>query len=99
MYAYNNLQVLFINALTHWGPHPPVSGPIGPPLFERPGAQKVMKLKKFGKITYSTEIVLALKLSSCVSSKKAILYEYRYPNSWLFRPNLKFGGQNIAAVM
>jgi hypothetical protein len=30
-----------------------------------------MKLKKFGKISYSTEIGLALKLSSGVSSKKS----------------------------
>jgi hypothetical protein len=53
-----------------------------------------MKLKKFGKISYSTEIVLALKLSSGVSSKKS----FYTSNSWLFRPNPKFGGQNIAAV-
>jgi hypothetical protein len=53
-----------------------------------------MKLQKFGKISYSTEIVLALKLSSGVSSKKS----FYTSNSWLFRPNLKFGGQNIAAV-
>jgi hypothetical protein len=58
-----------INPLTHWG------GPIGPPLFKRPVAQKVIKLKKFGKISYSREIVLALKLSSGVSSKKAVLYK------------------------
>jgi hypothetical protein len=50
-------------------------GPIGPPLFKRPVAQKVIKLKKFGKISYSTEIILALKLSSGVSSKKAVLYK------------------------
>ncbi len=50
-------------------------GPIGPPLFQRPVAQKVIKLKKFGKISYSTEIVLALKLSSDVSSKKVVLYK------------------------
>ncbi len=50
-------------------------GPIGPPLFERPVAQKVMKLTKFGKINYSMEIILALKLSLGVSSKKAILYK------------------------
>jgi hypothetical protein len=56
-----------INPLTHWG------GPIGPPLFQRPVAQKVMKIKKFAKISYSTEIVLALKLSSGVSSKKVVL--------------------------
>jgi hypothetical protein len=54
-----------------------------------------MKLKKFGKISYSPEIVLALKLSSGVSSKKP----FYMSNSWLFRPNPKFGGQNIAAVM
>jgi hypothetical protein len=58
-----------INPLTHWG------GPIGPPLFKRPVAQKVIKLKKFGKISYSTQIILALKLSSGVSSKKAVLYK------------------------
>jgi hypothetical protein len=69
-------------------------GPIGPPLFQRPVAQKVMRLKKFGKISYSTEIVLALKLSSGVSSKKL----FYISNSWLFRPNPKFGGQNKAAV-
>jgi hypothetical protein len=50
-------------------------GPIGPPLFKRPVAQKVIKLKKFGKISYSTEIILALKLSSGVSSEKAVLYK------------------------
>jgi hypothetical protein len=44
-------------------------GPIGHPLFQRPVAQKVLKLKKFGKISYSTEIVLALKLSSGVLYK------------------------------
>jgi hypothetical protein len=58
-----------INPLTHWG------GPIAPPLFQRPVAQKVVKLNKFGKISYSTEIVLALKLSSGVSSKKVVLYK------------------------
>jgi hypothetical protein len=30
-----------INTLIHWG-----GGPIGPPLFKRPVAQKVIKLKK-----------------------------------------------------
>jgi hypothetical protein len=55
-----------------------------------------MKLKKFGKISYSAEIVLALKLSSGVSSKKGPFY---ISNSWLFRPNPKLGGQNIAAVI
>jgi hypothetical protein len=60
---------LIVNPLTHWG------GPIGPPLLKRPVAQKVIKLKKFGKICYSTEIILALKLSSGVSSKKAVLYK------------------------
>jgi hypothetical protein len=39
-------------------------GAIGLSLFERPVAQIVMKLKKFGKISYFTEIGLALKLSS-----------------------------------
>jgi hypothetical protein len=53
-----------------------------------------MKLKKFGKISYSTEIVLALKLSSGLSSKKP----FYMSNSWLFRLNPKFWGQNIAAV-
>jgi hypothetical protein len=62
--------------------------------LERPVAQKVMKLKKFGKISYSMEIVLAVKLSSGVPQKK-LLY---MSNSWLFRPNPKFWGQNIAAV-
>ncbi len=57
------------NPLTHWG------GPIGPPLFQRPVAQKVMTLKKFVKISYSTEIILALNLSSGVSSKKVVLYK------------------------
>jgi hypothetical protein len=52
-----------------------LGGPIGPPLFKRPVAQKVSKLKKFGKISYSTEIILAFKLSSGVSSKKAVLYK------------------------
>jgi hypothetical protein len=51
----------------------PSGGPIGPLLFERPVAQKVMKLTKFGKISYSMEINLALKLSLGVSSKKAVL--------------------------
>jgi hypothetical protein len=46
-----------------------------PPLFQRPVALKVMKLKKYGKISFSTEIVLALKLSSGVSSKKVVLYK------------------------
>ncbi len=50
-------------------------GPIGPPLFQRPVAQKVMKLKEIGKISYSMEIVLALKLSLGVSSKKVVLYK------------------------
>jgi hypothetical protein len=58
-----------VNPLTHGG------GPIGPPLFQRPVAQKVMKLKKFGKINYSMEIVLVLKLSSGVSSTKVVLYK------------------------
>jgi hypothetical protein len=44
-------------------------------LFERPVAQKVKMLKKFGKISYSTEIILLLKLSSGVSSKKAIFIQ------------------------
>jgi hypothetical protein len=69
-------------------------GPIGLPLLERPVAQKVMKLKKFGKISYSMEIVLAVKLSSGVPQKKPLYMS----NSWLFRPNPKFGGQNIASV-
>jgi hypothetical protein len=34
-----------------------------------------MKLKKFGKISNSMEILLALKLSSGVSSKKVVLYK------------------------
>jgi hypothetical protein len=50
-------------------------GPIGPPLLERPVAQKVMKLTKFGKRSYSMEIILALKLSLDVSSKKAVIYK------------------------
>jgi hypothetical protein len=53
-----------------------------------------MKLKNFGKISYSTEIILALKLSSSVSLKKP----FHTSNSWLFRLNPKFRGQNIAAV-
>jgi hypothetical protein len=63
------VQTIF-NPLTHWG-----GGPFGPPLFKRPVAQKAIKLKKFGKISYSMEIVLALKLSSGVSSKKTVLYK------------------------
>jgi hypothetical protein len=53
-----------------------------------------MKLNKFEKISYSTEIILALMLSSGVSSKIVVYAS----NSWLFRPNPKFGGQNIAVV-
>jgi hypothetical protein len=48
---------------------------IGPPLFERPVAHKVMTLKKFRKISCSTEIILALKLSFAISSKNAVLYK------------------------
>jgi hypothetical protein len=66
---YGHHRHYSINPLTHLG------GAIGPSLFERPAAQKVMKLTKFGKINYSTEIVLAMKLSSGVSSLKAVLYE------------------------
>jgi hypothetical protein len=43
------------------------------PFFEWPVAQKVMKLQKFGKISYSMEIILALKLSSGVSLKKRFI--------------------------
>jgi hypothetical protein len=32
-------------------------GPFGPPLFERPVAKKFMRLKNFGKICHSMEIV------------------------------------------
>jgi hypothetical protein len=78
-----------IDPLTHQG------GLLAPPpLFRRPVAKKVMKLKKFGKISYSTEIILGLKLSSGVSYKKKPFYT---SNSWLFRRNPKFGGQNIAS--
>jgi hypothetical protein len=66
-----------------------------PPLFEWPVAQKVMKLDKFGKISYSMEIILAFKMSSSVSLKKPSYMTI----SWLVRPDPKFGGQNIAAVM
>jgi hypothetical protein len=52
-------------------------------------------VKKIGKISYSMEIVLALKLSSHVSLKKQLYMS----NSWLFRPNPKFGGQKIAIAM
>jgi hypothetical protein len=66
------------------------------PLFsKRPIAQKVMKLNKFGKISYSTEIISALKLTTDVPSKNP----FYSSNSWFFRPNLKFGDQNVAAVM
>jgi hypothetical protein len=34
-----------------------------------------MKLKKFGKISYSTEIILALNLSLGVSSKKVVFIQ------------------------
>jgi hypothetical protein len=51
-----------------------------------------MKLK-IRNLSYSKEIILALKLSSSVPSKKL----FYTSNSWLFRPNPKFGGQ-IAAV-
>jgi hypothetical protein len=61
---------LTVNPLTHWG-----RGAYWLPSFESPVAQKVMKLNKFGKISYSPEVILALKLSSGVSSKKAILYK------------------------
>jgi hypothetical protein len=55
-----------IDPLTHQG------GLLAPPpLFRRPVAKKVMKLKKFGKISYSMEIILGLKLSSGVSYKKS----------------------------
>jgi hypothetical protein len=59
-----------------------------PPLFEWPVAQKVMKLEKFGKISYSTEIILAFQMSYSVSLKKP----FYVSNSWVFRPNPKFGG-------
>jgi hypothetical protein len=67
--TFQQIQDKLLNPLTHLG------GPIGPPLFKRPVAQKVIKLKKFRKISYSTEIILALKLSTGVSSKKAVLYK------------------------
>jgi hypothetical protein len=40
-----------------------------------------MKLKKFGLISFSKDIISALKLSSGASSNKAVLYKY----SWLFK--------------
>jgi hypothetical protein len=66
---------------------------IGPPLFERPVAHKVMTLKKFRKISCSTEIIL--KLSFAISSKKL----FYTSNSLLSRPNTKFWDQNVAVVM
>jgi hypothetical protein len=45
---------------------------------ERPITQKVKKLKKFGKISYCTEIILALKLTTDVPSKNP----FYSSNSW-----------------
>jgi hypothetical protein len=49
-----------------------------------------MKLQKFGKISYSMEIILALKLSSGVSLKNKMFYMI---NSWLFMPNQNLGAR------
>jgi hypothetical protein len=54
-----------------------------------------MKLKKnLEKLAIPTELS-ALKLSSCLSSKKP----FYSCGSWLLRPNPKFWGQNTAAVV
>jgi hypothetical protein len=45
----------------------------GHPYFGRPVAQKVLKLKKIKTNSFSTLVILALNLSSGVSSKNAIL--------------------------
>jgi hypothetical protein len=48
-----------------------------------------MKLIKFEEISYSREIISPPKLSSDVFSSKNL---FDTSNSWLLRPNQKFGG-------
>jgi hypothetical protein len=47
-------------------------GAYWPPAFLKACSSKSYKVKKFGKIIYYTEIILAVRLTSNVPSKKAV---------------------------
>jgi hypothetical protein len=53
---------------------------VAPPLFERPIAQKVMKLKKFGKISYSIIKYLSFKVVFMRFSKKSSFVQVIHNN-------------------